>query len=257
MEKITKLSAPPLVETIFELRWRIPDPNKPDIVDPEYKILIGKLFESIKEEYPFYEQLPTSDIPDSISGYVVQYRFRTAKDDWPLIQLGPGIITLNDTEQYEWEDFEARIGRLLSSLAKIHPKYENIEIMGILLRYIDAHHFDFEKQNILEFLHSKLKIEVNFPESLFKGTKVREVPIGINLGFSFYSTKPKGAFHLRFGKGDKMGEPALIWETVVQSLGKDIPNGIDELVNWTKDAHELTHEWFFKLIEGDLLEEFR
>jgi uncharacterized protein (TIGR04255 family) len=55
-------------------------------------------------------------------------------------------------------------------------------------------------------------------------------------------------------KGEKT---ALVWETVVQSLGHDVPKNKDGILKWAEDAHTLTHKWFFKMIEGELLEEFR
>ncbi|MCD6239350.1 MAG: TIGR04255 family protein [Thermotogae bacterium] len=88
----------PLVEAIFEFRWKLQEPSIGVKIDPHYKILIGRMYDRVKDEYPFHEQLPAATMPDEIAGYVVQHRFRKDKDKWPLIQIGPGIITLNDTE---------------------------------------------------------------------------------------------------------------------------------------------------------------
>jgi len=85
-------------------------------VDPHYKILVGSLYEQLKEEYPFHQQLPTAFIPDEMLGYLVQHRFRKGENQWPLVQIGPGIITVNDTEGYIWEDFKNRIERVVNIL---------------------------------------------------------------------------------------------------------------------------------------------
>ena len=42
----------------------------------------------------------------------------------------------------------------------------------------------------------------------------------------------------------------------MQSGVSEIPTMPDEFDVWLDAAHAITHEWFFKLIEGDLEKEF-
>ena len=145
MERKT-LQNKPLVEVIFELRWELQELAPGMKIDPHYKILIGRIYDRVKDEYPFHEQLPTATMPDEIAGYIVQHRFRKGRDKWPLIQIGPGIITLNDTEGYAWEDFKQRLNRVVDVLFDAYPEAEkNLKINWALLRYIDAVDFDYEK----------------------------------------------------------------------------------------------------------------
>jgi len=247
----------PLIEAIFELRWELQEPQPGMKVDPYYKILIGRIYDRVKNEYPYHEQLPTATIPDEIAAYVVQHRFRKDKDKWPLIQLGPGIITLNETEGYIWEDFQSRINNLLNTLFEAYPETEkNLKVNGLLLRYIDSVDFDYENNDIFDFLQNKMKITVNVYEGLFENTGVIKRPYGLDLRFSFLSTKPKGAVHLRFARGKKKDSDALIWESAVQSIGEDAPKIKEEIIKWTNESHELTDDWFFKIIEGELLKRF-
>ncbi|MCX6750116.1 MAG: hypothetical protein NTZ83_01545 [Candidatus Pacearchaeota archaeon] len=51
MEKII-LKNKPLVEAIFELRWQLKEIQPGVKVDPNYKMLIGRVYERLKEEYP-------------------------------------------------------------------------------------------------------------------------------------------------------------------------------------------------------------
>jgi len=247
----------PLVEVIFEIRWDLQEPAPGMKIDPHYKILIGRLYDRLKDEYPFHEQLPTATIPDEIAGYVVQHRFRKNKDMWPLIQVGPGIITLNDTEGYVWEDFEKRIRHMLDVLFEAYPdSNNNLRVNWLLLRYIDAVDFDYNKGNIFYFLKKNLKINITIYEKLFEETGVSSLPLGFDLKFSFAATKPKGAVHLRFIRGKRKNVDALIWETHVQSVGDDVPKNKDQISAWVVDAHTLTDDWFFKMIEGELLRRF-
>ena len=254
MRKVLKNK--PLVEAIFELRWNLQEPAPGMKIDPHYKLLIGRLYDKLSDEYPFHEQLPAASMPDEIAGYIVQHRFRKDKDKWPLVQLGPGIITINDTEGYVWEDFEERITQAISILFKVYPESKtNLIVNKLLLRYIDAIAFDFEKDDIFTFLKEQAKTKINLYQKLFEDTRVEKLPLGLDLRFSFASTAPKGAIHLRFARRKRKETDALIWETMVESVS-DIPIVQNEITDWVKEAHNLTDDWFFKLIEGELLRRF-
>ena len=247
----------PLVEAIFELRWELQEQQSGVKIDPHYKILIGRIYDRVRNEYPYHEQLPTATIPDEMAAYIVQHRFRKEKDKWPLIQIGPGIITLNDTEGYVWEDFKVRITNLLNILFDAYPNAErNLKINGLLLRYIDSVNFDYEKDNIFNFLNENMKITVKLHEKLFENTGVSKLPYRFDLRFSFPSTKPKGVVHLRFVRGKRRESDALIWESAVQSIGEDAPKLKEEIAIWVNESHDLTDDWFFKIIEGELLKRF-
>ena len=167
--------------------------------------------------------------------------------------MGPGIITLNDTDNYVWENFEKRIETVVGTLFQLYPEAkDNLKVNGLMLRYIDAIEFDFGTNKIFDFLKNEMKISVDMHKGLFEGTGVDESPLGFALGFSFGSTKPKGAVNLGFSRGKKKNLDALIWETVVQSSGNDSPKDSDEIITWIKDAHSLVNDWFFKIISGNL-----
>lgn len=252
-----RLTDNPLIEAIFEFQWNLEKTSSGIMTDPHYKILIGQLYDKIKEVYPFYEQLQTATIPDEIAGYLIQHRFRKNKDEWPLIQLGPGIITLNDTERYVWEDFEKKILFILDNLFKLYPHMgSDIMIKKLLLRYINAIEFNFENMDIFNFLENKMKIKIGMNKKLFLNTGVTELPLGFDLRSSFHSKIPRGAIHLRFARGKKKNADALIWETMVESLGEDVPQTQIKIEEWVNNAHNLAEDWFFKIIEGDLFRRF-
>jgi uncharacterized protein (TIGR04255 family) len=251
------LKKKPLVEAIFELRWDLQEPAPGVKIDPHYKIVIGRIYDKVNDEYSFHEQLPTASVPDEMIGYVVQHRFRKDKDQWPLVQIGPGIITVNDTEGYIWEDFEQRIIRAVNVLFEVYPDSQNnLKINNLLLRYIDAIDFDFES-NVFEFLREKMKIGISLYPKLFEATGVEDLPLGFDWRFTFSCSKPNGLVHLRFVRGKRKEADALIWETMVQSVSQDVPDKIQETIQeWLAEAHNLTDDWFFKLIEGELLRRF-
>jgi uncharacterized protein (TIGR04255 family) len=245
----------PLIEAIFEFRWELQEQTPGMEVDPHYKILIGRMYDRISDEYPFHEQLPTATMPDEIAGYVVQHRFRKGRDKWPLVQMGPGILTVNDTGGYVWEDFNKRISHLLNVLFESYPDAENnLKTNRLLLRYIDA--VDSGESDIFNFLREKMKMNIEVHPQLFEETGVSNSHPDFDLRFSFPSAEPPGIAHLRFVRGKRKDVNGLIWETMVQSGEDNAPATKKEINSWVHKAHDLTDDWFFKMIEGDLLRRF-
>ena len=141
-----KLTHPPLVEAILEVRWRLQEQAPGIAVDPKYKLLVGRLYDRLNGDYPFHEPLPSASMPDEMLGYVAQHRFRTAAGAWPLVQVGPGLITLNDTQDYTWKAFEVRSRQLVDTLYRAYPDASTaLQVSSLQLRYIDAIPFDFER----------------------------------------------------------------------------------------------------------------
>jgi uncharacterized protein (TIGR04255 family) len=62
--------------------------------------------------------------------------------------------------------------------------------------------------------------------------------------------------HVSFATGRKEDKPAILWETTVQSVDDDVPAMPDGFAAWFDAAHEITDDWFFKLIEGELERRF-
>jgi len=254
MRKILKNK--PLIEAIFELRWDLSGKAASgERVDPHSKILVGAVYDKIKSEYPFHEQLPASEVPDRFTPYIIQHRFRKSEAQWPLVQIGPGILTLNDTVGYVWEDFSQRISKLLHVFFDTYPDLENLKPLIVILHYIDSIEFDYEN-DILKFLQDKMRIAVNINEDLFAGTGITLPPFDMDMKFSFFSTTPKGAMDIRIRRGKRLESDVLIWETIFKSKGEDAPKSEEEINVWVNDSHRLTDDWFFKLIQGDLLKEF-
>ena len=257
MIKRIKFENKPLVETIFEIRWEL-EKTKFGFMDPNYKLIIGRMYDKLKDEYSFYEQLPMANIPDGIAEYITQHRFRVGKNKWPLIQIGQGILTVNDTENYIWEDFEKRISQAVKTLIEVYPNgEEKIKVNKKVLRYIDSVEFNYEKDNIFDFLKDKMKTNVGLYKKLFEKTGVIKIPLGFDLRFSFESTKPKGVINLRFRKGKNKNVDSLIWELLIESTQLEVSSIEENISKWVSEGHALTDEWFFKLIEGDLFRRFK
>lgn len=253
------LNNKPLIEAIFELRWGLPLSPRGLKVDPNSGILVGALYEKIKGSYPFYEKLPSADIPSEISQYIPQHRFRTIEGGWPLIQLGQGLITVNSTKEYIWEEFKNRIRESIIALYSVYPEgNKNLVPVSLSLRYIDSLPFDYEKYDILAYLKKYLKLDICLYNKIFEETKIKNAPKGIDIRLGFESTQPEGIMHLRLYRGITHDKDSLVWETVVISTSEiKLPNIPDDIYEWLEKAHDLTDKWFFNLVEGELLEQFK
>lgn len=249
------LSNKPLVEAIFEIRWDLVETEIGSHYDPHYPILIGSLYDKVKNDYPIHEQLPTSNIPHEMAEYIVQHRFKD-KDNWPLMQVGPGIFTFNDTEKYVWEDFISKTDDAVEKLFLSYQVNNGFKINHLELRYIDAIPFDYNS-NVLDYIRDKMKIGLNIPENLFLGVDVNAIPSGYDIRLIYDTMNPEGKILLRLGRGVSKDEPVIIWETNIRSRGPNVPQDREGITAWLIQAHDLADNWFFKIIEGDLLEEFK
>ncbi|MGH8615952.1 MAG: TIGR04255 family protein [Gammaproteobacteria bacterium] len=243
----------PLVEAILELKWTLSIPSVPGFEgDPHYRLLLGRISERVQDAYPFHEPLPNAQIPDAMVAQMVQHRFRTSEGGWPLIQIGPGIMTVNETDSYTWDDFKNRCAKAVANLFDAHPAKQKFTVQDLTLRYIDAVEVDFTRESVFKFLQEKMKTNVSLPDELFDGDRVKRSPTAFNWQASFPHDDPGGLVTLRFAVGQRSGRPALIWETLVQAARERIPAIPDGFSDWLGKAHDLTDDWFFKLIKGEL-----
>ncbi len=255
----------PLIEAIFELRWEMPLVQSPREAvrgvpelrsDPNYKLLLGKLAARIEDRFPFYEALPTASVPDEMVGYVIQHRFRSGEATWPLVQVGPGLLTYNETDKYLWESFEIGVRNVVSDWRSSYPAKRPPQTTHTALKYIDAVAYDYTSKSALDLLE-KLKISVRFEEQLISAGNLAPQPASLLWRTSFKTSQPKGTLHLQIATATKDGEPAISWETVLESVGADAPNDDDALNAWLNQAHQTTSMLFFQMIEGELHEQFR
>lgn len=251
---IDNLTSKPLVEAIFELRWGLY--GAPGLaVDPYYQMLIGQLYSAIKGNYPVWERLPTAEVPEHFAPYTPHHRFRVADEQWPLVQIGPGILTINDTESYDWGTFNPRCAAIVDALFGIYPNAnEQLRIFEVTLRYVDAD--NLLDHSALEFLE-ELKVSVNLSSVLFEGGRIGSQNFGVGLSLAYPTLQPRGLFQVSYNKGRKNGEDAIIWETQVLSRGVDAPSHPEAIKDWLYEAHETAHDWFFRQIDGKLREKYK
>ena len=252
------LKHPPLVEAILEAKWQLKEGGPQGLLhDPSYSLLVGRLHARIEKVYPCHELLPAAIIPDELTPYQVKHRFRVAENRWPLVQVGPGVVTFNETQNYDtYAAFHPKAVALIRDLYEAYPEPGGPRINALLLRYIDAVQYDYHQDSVWDFLREKMHVPVALPERFFCGVEVENQPSRFVWESSFSCAVPKGTATLRFATGNRQGGPAIIWEQMLRTDGEDMVQMPDEFPSWLDSAHAVTEDWFLKIIEGDLMQEF-
>ena len=238
----------PFVEAIFEIRWALEDVEEEGFPkgkrDPYYAILLGRLYEELQSHYPHIERLSSENVPESMAPYVLRQRFRASKGGWPLVQVGPGIVTVNQTQDYSWESFKSKISQLTNAFLKVYPQLNELSISGLTLQYINGEDLDYRNEDLFRYLRKNLQTTVKVEEHVFNAALVGKRPDNFVLILRFPCETPPGSLSLRIGMGIKRGNPAIIWETVISSGGKDVPEEKEKILAWAEDAHEVARKWF-------------
>ena len=253
-----KLSKPPLAEAIFELRWKLKTIAPGFLGDPQYQIFVGRFQAAVEEKFPFWERLPASALPENALVHVPHHRFRVGKESWPLVQIGPGLLSINQTEKYTWTEFKATVLDVVNALVHSYPDSTNLlHLESAQLRYINA---DLLKSaSPTEFLRDKMNVKVELPEKLFGDEAVGKQTQGFSMALAFKSSKPAAEAKLTFAQGinNQVNQPAIIWESTITAMANDVPEFPNGIAEWISKARAIAHHWFLALTEQNLLGSYK
>jgi uncharacterized protein (TIGR04255 family) len=241
---MSKLPKAPLIEIILELRWNIT--NKTDLSKIQY--LHGDIYSELKEKYPYRESVVPPGLPMDILINQPFHRYRSAANDYPLFQVGPGILTLNTIDtKYYWDNFSDCAEELLKSFLKVFP-FDIGEKFTPSILYLDFFPFDFDKADVYNYLNQKFKI--NFGQSFIKN---ENPPTDVNLGF--YYTISDGDLSITFQKGQNNSRNGIILQTRIN--GVPLEPEVEKIQSWYENSHNTISDLFKKLTAGELYESFK
>jgi uncharacterized protein (TIGR04255 family) len=256
------LSSPPLIEAIFELKWRLTE-DQDKRWDPNYRLLVGAMWDRLHKEYRHHEPLPAAQFPDELAAYQVQHRFRETESGWPLVQIGPGILSLNATTGYSWHDFKQRTQRVLEAIASSYETMKHtsgeqadFEPSGLSLRYINSVPFEFDNDDALDFIANNMKAKFSIDEAVLGAAGVEQPCLGLDARLVYALKSLPGVLQARFSRAQRDGTDSILWEIQAQSLGSDVPGELNGVHTWLEQAHQSIHKWFFEMIKGRLKERF-
>lgn len=245
-----KLPKAPLQEVILEVKWEMQmDPSSGFLTDPGFQLALGKFHQSIQNDFPLNTQKFNNDIPIHILGQQTLYQFWRAKDTWPVIQIGPGISTINEVEKsYKWE--KSFYPLIENTLEKLDQAYQgNMLYNSFALRYINAVKVsDFAFTDWSSFF----KKHINFYFS--NGFNASDAVAGFSFDQTF-NLEDNTSLKVIFSSGNnQQGELMFFWQIVVlenTSFSKDL------LFSRIQKAHDITSEKFRDVCKKDFYESFR
>lgn len=246
---MNKLPKAPLQEVILEIKWEMQvDSSSGFLTDPGFQLALGKFHQSIQKNFPLNIQKFPNDIPIHILGQQALYQFWKARDEWPVIQIGPGFLAINEIEKsYNWETgFYPLIEDILE---KLHQAYQgNIPFNSFALRYIDAVKVsDYGFTDWPSFF--KKHINFDFSNAFNADGNVS--------GFSFdqtFNLEGNTSMKVIFSSGNnQQGELMFFWQIVVQ---ENVTFEKDFLLLRIQKAHSLTSEKFKDICKEDFYGSF-
>jgi len=252
------LKKAPLLEAIFEMRWELAQiPNTQVRRDPAYPLLYGRLYDRFKKEYTVAEDLPSVQMHPDASPYVVRHRMRKSATEWPVVQIGPGILSVHQAKNgYSWEKFRDEIVRIFEGFTDFYPASTfELNILKTELRFLNG--IEIEADDLLqEFFAEKLNTRVQLPQGLFGATKVQSRPEGLSLNASFQIDKPFGQAMVGIGSGAMEEKRAVLQQMMFQSVGENAPQDLGALDPWLDAMHGISKQWFETLFAGELIKTF-
>ncbi len=241
---MSKLPKAPLLEVIFELRWQIK--QKSDLT--KYQYLIGDLYSAIKETYPERESLAPPEVPIDILINSPVHRFRKDKNEYPLVQIGPGVLTLNTTDDnYFYNDFYNWAEILNKKFFTVFPIES--ETFNSNLLYLDFFKFDFKNQNVNDFINESFNININQGFMIETGN-----PFNLDLGFFYETDLGNLSVTLKKGQNGKK-EDGIVMQTSLH--GKESMKSSDNVLSWLNQAHEFSSKLFKEITKGELYNSFK
>jgi uncharacterized protein (TIGR04255 family) len=260
-----KLASAPLQEAWLEIRWKLQGlPGAGFASDPNFAFALGTFYSRVKDRYGHKKDLDASQAPQGMLPHIVRHQFWRAERTWPILQLGPGVASLNFTAPYNWDDFKQEALYLRNNLKDAYIETELV-LESLALRYRNALDFDFQRNDFIDFLKTSLNVEVAMSENIPGTVATSHSPSSGSIRLTYDLRLPKGTGVILIATGTKKPPSGngpetrvVLWQFEVISGGDDVPK-LDDLEvysQWLENAHSVIHEWFFSTIEGDLLDKF-
>jgi uncharacterized protein (TIGR04255 family) len=240
---MAKLSKAPLQEVLFEVKWDLEQGIQGITTDPGFALAQGKFQEKVRARFPHFVRKTPPWASELVFPYQVINQHWASEQEWPVVQLGPGILAVNDTElNYEWEsNFLPMVQFVLHALKESYDTPLDIQFAG--LRYIDAVKMNNYGKDLtpLEFVNQHFNIELK--RNYYVG--------GASCGLHFeevvdMDNQTKLKIAINSGKYRRTDNDAIIWQT---SLEKHSSFDLEQLLSWLEEAHTVSSSLFKSMLK--------
>lgn len=250
--EILKLPNAPLQEVIFEVKWDL-DISQDTLLsyDSGFDMAVGIFYSFVKNEFKSQKAKfpPGILLPQEFLNNQPKYQYWTNDNTWPVMQLGHGIFTINDTEaNYQWEkSFFPLIKKGLIYLQNSYSKSLNFNFVS--LRYIDQISTkDYNFSDWLSFMKDNLNFEIENkfdPKGSLKKFQYTQV----------FDLKNGSELEIVISNGKKNNnEDILVWETSISNNNAFTQVSI---IDWLDSAHKITSQLFKEICKDDLYNSFK
>lgn len=243
-----KLPNAPLQEVIFELLWEIDFDQLGNPIDPDFELAQGLFAKDVASDFPFRRRTMPEGAPVKIYPKAI-HQFWKKENVWPVVQLGPGIMALNETEHnYEWDaTFYPLIKKQMGILETSYGR--ELAYKSASLRYIDAVEIsEDDRADLLNYVNSKFDFSIanNFdlPGSLSH----------LQMSQTFYIDEDTQLTLIMNDGINKFQKPAIIWQIHVHSNSR---MNWEKVLSWVDHAHDLTSKLFKDILKADFYDSFK
>jgi uncharacterized protein (TIGR04255 family) len=264
----TQLPNAPLVEVVFELRWKVVGDEStpmPFRQDPGYLTCLDSFVPTMKD-FGFPERKRSQPDGPFTVAHSVEYRFYHHPDKlFPVIQIGPGLFAVNQSSEYIWSDYKKLCLNALTRLMDSYPRLRTNPFLPIQLelKYIDAlQPLSPGEGDLISFLSQSTNMCMSLPGTLKSAEFGPPNSGGINFSFPIRGKKDTN-FRMLISTGVVSDVQSIILQSsvvsVVPSAGLgSTPSVISKRVaKWLEDAHSCTSPFFKAFVKSELLAKYR
>lgn len=266
-----RLPKAPLVEAVFELRWRLQEAptSQPALhADPGLIPLLDAFTRKMKSAK--FVTVRDLSHPLLTGSYGVARRFFLSEEQpFPIMQIGPGIFATNDGPLYTWKSFRSQVKSGVRALLASYPdlSFFDLQPASLELRYVDV--FDKSvlggKGGLIHFINSATTLKFELPALLRDHKLVTGDGDGRFAIQQPLKRKEDSLFLMDIGSGKntETNENIVRLETKVLTKGAGVPRYrqvapfIKALDDWVVFAHNLLSPFFEQFVRPDIMARFK
>lgn len=255
MPKDFKYSSAPLVEVIAEFRWELQEISfaPGTALDPHFDAFAESVESALNDMgYTHSESLKPTNVPIELFPNKPVRRFRNGPNQWPVIQYGPGMMSVNLVPPYDgWDSFRPLIREALDLWLNSYPLSD--QLSRFRLRYIDAFTSKFGYENYPDFVQNDLNLEVGLPETIEENSQKVSARVEFQIPvMDEYESIGK----IKVSPGKSSGEPAGIVDFSIECFGDQIPKQPSDICSWFDSSHMRLRNWFDSICTNEMKQKF-
>jgi uncharacterized protein (TIGR04255 family) len=184
----------PLIEVITEVHWALQPllaiPNA--AIDPHFSVVAEKFADRARSGgFGLLERLIPAEVPIEMFPHRPLLRYRRTPKEWPIFQLGPGLLAINIVPPYRgWREYESYVALGVEWLFVSYPLPESyLKIEKLEVHYIDGFTRMHGLANYLDFVKQQLTIRIEVPPRIAELSRAPEAATML-LGIQLPSAAP-------------------------------------------------------------------